>query len=184
MSPCIAQRVTTTAVIRIPNWYFAMASAPDNPATAPSPKAESPKAPGSPAPQPASPPKSPAQPPATSNGTAENPPILPLETWAQPVEDEEGNNDEFDDADSALGEDSASSTASLTASILEYRTLHGRTYHSNRGNAQYWWVTREAVHLFCRLSPCLLISRFFRGSNDERAAEAMDIKYGHGGDRP
>ncbi|KAL7823715.1 S-adenosyl-L-methionine-dependent methyltransferase [Trichoderma gracile] len=35
-----------------------------------------------------------------------------------------------DEADSALGEDAASSTASLTESILQYRTLHGRTYQS------------------------------------------------------
>lgn len=46
--------------------------------------------------------------------------------------------DEEDDRDSAIGEDEADSTASLTSSILNYRTLHGRTYHSERGNAQYW----------------------------------------------
>ncbi|KAF5011799.1 hypothetical protein FDECE_2089 [Fusarium decemcellulare] len=42
-----------------------------------------------------------------------------------------------DDADSALGSDDASSTASLTSSILHYRTRQGRTYHSERGNANY-----------------------------------------------
>lgn len=30
------------------------------------------------------------------------------------------------------------STESLTASILEYRKIHGRTYHSEIGNASYW----------------------------------------------
>ena len=49
----------------------------------------------------------------------------------------EGEQDEFDD-DSALGSDVASSTASVTSSILRYRTIHGRTFHSERGNAQYW----------------------------------------------
>ncbi|UPK99997.1 hypothetical protein LCI18_010932 [Fusarium solani-melongenae] len=55
------------------------------------------------------------------------------------------------DADSALGPDAESSTASITSSILQYRTIHGRTYHSERGNAFYW------------------------GSNDEKQSEAMDI---------
>ncbi|KAI0019321.1 S-adenosyl-L-methionine-dependent methyltransferase [Xylariomycetidae sp. FL0641] len=58
-----------------------------------------------------------------------------------------------EDADSALGEDSASSTASLSESILEYRTLHGRTYHSLRGNADYW------------------------GPNDERQNESLDLSH-------
>lgn len=44
-----------------------------------------------------------------------------------------------DEVDSALGEDIADSTASLTSSILRYRTIQGRTYHSERGNAQYWY---------------------------------------------
>lgn len=60
---------------------------------------------------------------------------LPLtESGSQQAEDES----DFDDVDSAYGDDSASSTASLSASILEYRTVHGRTYHSERGNAQSW----------------------------------------------
>lgn len=45
--------------------------------------------------------------------------------------------DPDDDADSAI-EDNASSTASLSSSILQYRTIHGRTYHSDQGNAEYW----------------------------------------------
>ncbi|KAF5695635.1 methyltransferase [Fusarium denticulatum] len=40
--------------------------------------------------------------------------------------------------DPGLGEDSESSTASITSSILHYRTITGRTYHSERGNAAYW----------------------------------------------
>lgn len=47
---------------------------------------------------------------------------------------------DFDDADSTLSSDVQSSTASITASILEYRTIHGRTFHSqhNTGDAEYW----------------------------------------------
>lgn len=44
-----------------------------------------------------------------------------------------------DDAESALGESVASTTASVSSSILNYRTLHGRRYHSEVGNAAYWY---------------------------------------------
>lgn len=47
--------------------------------------------------------------------------------------------DNHDDADSTIP-DNASSTASITSSILKYRTLHGRLYQSERGNTDYWFV--------------------------------------------
>lgn len=31
-----------------------------------------------------------------------------------------------------------STTASLSSSIYEYRTIHGRTYHGDVGNAESW----------------------------------------------
>ncbi|KAM0193772.1 hypothetical protein ACHAPI_007423 [Fusarium lateritium] len=49
------------------------------------------------------------------------------------------------DLDSALGSNLADSTYSLNSSIFEYRTLHGRTYHSDRGTAQYWYKPRFAI---------------------------------------
>ncbi|EEU38673.1 uncharacterized protein NECHADRAFT_45720 [Fusarium vanettenii 77-13-4] len=55
-------------------------------------------------------------------------------------------------ADSAL-EDNISSTASIASSILKYRTILGRTFHSEQGDAHYW------------------------GANDERQNEAMDINH-------
>lgn len=45
--------------------------------------------------------------------------------------------EEYED-DPGLGADAESSTASITSSILHYRTINGRTYHSERGNAAYW----------------------------------------------
>ncbi|KAI5925680.1 S-adenosyl-L-methionine-dependent methyltransferase [Camillea tinctor] len=96
----------------------------------------------SPAPAPASSPPATApdttqQPGSASPTTPAGPPaqILPASHWAQVQHTEE---EEDDDVDSAYGEDAASSTASLSASILEYRTVHGRTFHSERGNAQSW----------------------------------------------
>ncbi|KAI1492951.1 S-adenosyl-L-methionine-dependent methyltransferase [Biscogniauxia mediterranea] len=76
-----------------------------------------------------------AQPGSASPATPAGPPahILPASHWAQAP-----HPDEADDVDSAYGDDAASSTASLSASILEYRTVHGRTFHSERGNAQSW----------------------------------------------
>lgn len=72
--------------------------------------------------------------------------ILPATTWAGAVDDE--------DTKSILT-DAESSTASLTASIFEYRTLHGRTYHSDRGETSQYW-----------------------GANDDRQNESLDLKYG------
>ncbi|KAF5000114.1 hypothetical protein FDECE_11276 [Fusarium decemcellulare] len=72
--------------------------------------------------------------------------ILPPQYWAQLTEE----IDEQDDADSAVS-GSGSSTASLTSSILKYRTVHGRTYHSERGNAEYWYT-----HQFTNVAGALI----------------------------
>ncbi|KAF4970360.1 hypothetical protein FZEAL_10052 [Fusarium zealandicum] len=82
-----------------------------------------------------------SSPPATSV-------ILPPQHWAQIAETEDVGGT---DNDSSIEPDNASSTASISSSILEYRTIHGRTYHSEQGNAQYW------------------------GSNDETQNELMDL---------
>ncbi|KAM0420450.1 hypothetical protein ACHAPT_011742 [Fusarium lateritium] len=74
--------------------------------------------------------------------------ILPPQHWQQTAID----TDDGEDADSAL-EDNESSTASITSSILRYRTILGRTFHSEQGDAHYW------------------------GANDERQNEAMDINH-------
>lgn len=74
--------------------------------------------------------------------TADFPQLMPLPPshWAQPPD-----GDPDDERDSAFG-DVQSSTASLSASIYEYRTLHGRTYHSERGNALAW-VPNDEPHM-------------------------------------
>ncbi|KAI1041058.1 hypothetical protein LB505_005854 [Fusarium chuoi] len=94
-----------------------------------------------------------ASPPAATSG-----PILDPQHWAQVNEEQaqaeaEGAGDDNTDADSTLDPDNASSTASITSSILEYRTIHGRTYHSEQGNAQYW------------------------ASNDEQQNDLMDLTH-------
>ncbi|KAH8714719.1 S-adenosyl-L-methionine-dependent methyltransferase [Ilyonectria robusta] len=89
------------------------------------------------------------QPDGGLSSQGNEPGILPPQHWAQ-VAEELGAED---DAESSLGDDAASSTASITSSILEYRTIQGRTYHRDIGNAQYW------------------------GTNDERQNESMDVNH-------
>ncbi|ESU10711.1 hypothetical protein FGSG_04834 [Fusarium graminearum PH-1] len=57
-----------------------------------------------------------------------------------------------DDGNSLSDGSLSASTDSMTSSIFEYRKLHGRTYHREIGNAQYW------------------------ASNDERQSETLDMK--------
>lgn len=45
----------------------------------------------------------------------------------------------IDSAGNSVSEPGDSSESiSITSSILNYRILHGRRYHSEIGNAQYW----------------------------------------------
>ncbi|KAL2159464.1 hypothetical protein VTH06DRAFT_2469 [Thermothelomyces fergusii] len=99
--------------------------------------AASPATPSSPVPRAASPAEA-----FTSAGAQHD--ILPGQHWTQqPIP--------ADDADSVYETDGGSSTDSLTSSILAYRTLNGRTYHSDRMQTEYW------------------------GPNDERQIECMDV---------
>ncbi|KAM5353328.1 hypothetical protein ACJZ2D_016769 [Fusarium nematophilum] len=84
----------------------------------------------------------------TNRPAARDGDILPPEHWAEIAQEEPAT-----DADSTLDADNASSTASVSSSILEYRTIHGRTYNSEQGDAQYW------------------------GSNDEPQLELMDVTH-------
>ncbi|KAH7625497.1 S-adenosyl-L-methionine-dependent methyltransferase [Sordaria sp. MPI-SDFR-AT-0083] len=60
--------------------------------------------------------------------------ILPASHWAdQPLPEEHPD----DDGASTIGS-IVSSTVSLSSTIFEYRTHHGRTYHGDIGNAEAW----------------------------------------------
>lgn len=72
--------------------------------------------------------------------------ILPASHWQQQSTVEDPN----DDAASSI-ESFMSSTASLSSTIFEYRTIHGRTYHGEMGSAESW------------------------EPNDERHKDALDI---------
>lgn len=48
---------------------------------------------------------------------------------------------DISDDDSTLGSDVESSTASITSSILAYRTINGRRYYSDAvTESEYWYV--------------------------------------------
>ncbi|SPO07360.1 related to methyltransferase [Cephalotrichum gorgonifer] len=86
-------------------------------------------------------------------------PILPPEHWATL---DNGNSDD----DSALGDSYSDSTASITSSILNYRTLYGRTFHSDIGNAQYC-VDTICSPWFSMESCFWLLSRILRDFADK-----------------
>ncbi|PNP74634.1 hypothetical protein FNYG_11970 [Fusarium nygamai] len=64
--------------------------------------------------------------------------VLPPQQTDLIAANEEHDNEVEDDADSTLGTDAESSTASVSASILEYRRSQGRTYHSDKFTTNYF----------------------------------------------
>ncbi|CVL09055.1 related to TAM domain methyltransferase [Fusarium mangiferae] len=73
-------------------------------------------------------------------------PTVPIESPSRspPAQNELVPADDFDhdsqgDVDSSLGTDAESSTASVSASILEYRRSQGRTYHSDKFTSNYFF---------------------------------------------
>ncbi|KAK3400623.1 S-adenosyl-L-methionine-dependent methyltransferase [Sordaria brevicollis] len=101
-----------------------------------SPTVQSPKGKAkSPTPGPASPPAAQADAPTD---------LLSASHW--------GELELPEDDDSTLGSDAESSTASISSSIMHYRTISGRTYHSDSvSDSEYW------------------------GPNDAKAMEVMDV---------
>ncbi|KAK0725557.1 S-adenosyl-L-methionine-dependent methyltransferase [Lasiosphaeris hirsuta] len=120
----------------------------------------------------------PAAAPTSSPPTEQAGGILPPEHWAQ-------QRLEFDDADSSLGEDVHSSTASLSSSILQYRTLQGRTFHSERVTDGQYWSPNDAkhtesmdiIHHFLLLA---LDGKLYRTPLKKDIARALDIGTGTG----
>lgn len=79
--------------------------------------------------------------PKSSSPKARSPSPTRLPEAARPADQAQAVievDEEAAEEDPTLGDDVESSTASLSSSILDYRTINGRTYHSERGNAAYW----------------------------------------------
>jgi len=86
-----------------------------------------------------------------------------------------------DNADSALGT-AQSSTSSIASTILNYRTLLGRRYHSEIGNAKYWYgLSHPRTSRYVKEAPVAMVKypahglAFARVSNDEKANKSQDI---------
>lgn len=91
------------------------------------------------------------------------PQFQPAEHWQELALQNDGG-----DAESALGDDSATSTASLSSSIMQYRTILGRTFHAEQGNAEYWYPHKRP-----EVWQSLLTHS--RASNDQQQNESMDV---------
>ncbi|KAI2777396.1 S-adenosyl-L-methionine-dependent methyltransferase [Daldinia loculata] len=94
--------------------------------------------------------------------------------------------DEYeDDKDSSLGEDDSSSTASLSSSILEYRTIHGRRYHSKSwGDTDYWTPNDEiqanSMDLTHHTLTLLLHDRIFLAPIGDDPRKVLEVGCGTG----
>ena len=94
------------------------------------------------------------------------------------------NEEIRDDGDSGFSE-AISSTASLSSSILEYRELHGRTYHGEVGKGEAWAPNDEKMlesmdihHHFCTL---LLNGKLFLSPlTKENTKKVLDVGTGTG----
>lgn len=124
-------------------------------------KAQSPlpKSPASTAPGPSSPgtkekSPTPALASPTSKGKSPTPAPGPASPEAAPQDVlsgahwlQQGLPERDADEDSTLGSDAESSTASLSSSILHYREINGRTYHSDSVTDGEYWGPNDARHL-------------------------------------
>ncbi|KAK1763387.1 S-adenosyl-L-methionine-dependent methyltransferase [Phialemonium atrogriseum] len=101
--------------------------------------------------------------------------------WAQVEQDLPLHNS---DNDSAVGDDNASSTASISSSILNYRTINGRTYHSERGNAQYWTPNddkhNESMDIYHHFFTLALENKLFLAPLKDDIKKVLDVGTGTG----
>ncbi|KAI0376319.1 S-adenosyl-L-methionine-dependent methyltransferase [Hypomontagnella monticulosa] len=128
-----------------------------------------------------------------AQSTSSNTPHLDTSTSHQPEliaapqnEDEPDDFDDNSDADSALGNDVASSTNSMTASILEYRTIKGRTFHSEKHESKYFTPndeqqlqSQEITHHYLTI---MLGDKLFLAPVKEDMEKVLDIGTGTGAD--
>ncbi|OBS27714.1 hypothetical protein FPOA_01656 [Fusarium poae] len=103
-----------------------------------------------------------------------------------PAEDPRDNVDDNFDIDSALGSDAASFLypESIAASILEYRTIQGRTYHSDRYAADYFAPNDEqqlqSVDITHHYLTILLDNKLFLAPISPHIQTVLDVGTGSG----
>ncbi|KAK1781460.1 S-adenosyl-L-methionine-dependent methyltransferase [Copromyces sp. CBS 386.78] len=109
--------------------------------------------------------------------------LLPGAHWAgQNLPEEE---DADNDWDSALGGDIESSTASISSSILQYRTINGRTYHSDSvTDTSYWGPNdqkqNEMLDIFHHAITIALDDDLYKAPITDKPKNVLDIGTGTG----
>ncbi|KAL1854083.1 hypothetical protein VTK73DRAFT_8805 [Phialemonium thermophilum] len=102
--------------------------------------------------------------------------ILPPQHWAQLAEEGHDDSSDFEDA--------GSSTASLSSSLLNYRTIQGRRYHSDQGNAQYWAANddaqNEALDIIHHVITLLLDGKLHLAPLKDDIQKVLDVGTGTG----
>ncbi|KAK3505193.1 S-adenosyl-L-methionine-dependent methyltransferase [Neurospora crassa] len=93
--------------------------------------------------------------------------------------------DDTDDADSTLGDEIESSTASLSSSILNYRNINGRTYHSHAAMDEEYWAPNDPKHLealdiFYHAIDMMLEGKLHQAPLSQNIENAVDIGTGSG----
>ncbi|RYP49361.1 hypothetical protein DL768_004921 [Monosporascus sp. mg162] len=112
----------------------------------------------------------------------------PVITPSEPQESNEASNrddeDVEDDADSALGFDTASTTASLSASIMDYRIIHGRTYHSEKHGNVYWGPNddrqNESLDIYHHVFTLLFDGKIYAAPLEKNIQKVLDVGTGTG----
>ncbi|CCC05686.1 hypothetical protein SMACR_09804 [Sordaria macrospora] len=87
--------------------------------------------------------------------------------------------------DSTLGSDVESSTASISSSILKYRTIEGRTYHSDSVTDGEYWApnddkANEMLDIFHHLANLLFDGELYTAPITDEPKNAIDIGTGTG----
>ncbi|CAG1980451.1 unnamed protein product [Fusarium graminearum] len=109
---------------------------------------------------------------------------VPTETPSPPNELDAGGHSDAEDADSSFQSDASSSTASVSESILEYRRIHGRTYHSEKYRSEQVFPNdeqqMECVDLSHHYLLLLLDSKLFLAPIKDNVQNVLDVGTGSG----
>ncbi|KAF5572427.1 methyltransferase [Fusarium pseudoanthophilum] len=96
----------------------------------------------------------------------------------------DNDDDVQDDADSTLETDAESSTASVSSSILHYRSIQGRTFHSDKFVTEYSFPNDEqqleSVDISHHYLTVLLDGQLYLAPIGENVQKALDVGTGSG----
>ncbi|KAL3589678.1 hypothetical protein FPOAC2_11852 [Fusarium poae] len=114
----------------------------------------------------------------------DSPAKAPTPTPSPPNELDVGGQPEIDDGDSSFQSDASSSTASVSESILEYRRIHGRTYHSDKYRSEHVFPNdeqqMECVDLSHHYLLLLLEGKLFLAPIKDGIQNVLDVGTGSG----